>query len=204
MNASKTVAQLAATLVAAAALSLSACAFESTDDGAVDHEETAEAQEAMNYGFTPSSVCVTANESTNSGTSNSIEVGFFNVDHDYFECTIASGVGTGASACCTPSKRSVPSGAFDSTWGFRVGYTGSANTDGLRVTAVKASNSANSYSIGTFTSIEYTADCEGCTLGTYCNSCWIDSDDHGKCTNMLISAGLFEGPPGSNWVSCLN
>jgi hypothetical protein len=35
------------------------------------------------------------------------------------------------------------------------------------------------------------------------NSCWIDSDDHGEYTDMIISAGLY-GATGSNWVTCAN
>ena len=28
---------------------------------------------------------------------------------------------------------------------------------------------------------------EGCKLGTFCNSFWIDNDDHGGYTNMLVN-----------------
>jgi hypothetical protein len=168
-------------------------------DAAAGEEQTGEVEEALNT--EPTSICVTAHSATNSGTGNSLKIGYYSAVGGYYACTLSGGVGTGQSACCTPSQESHD--PLLVVYGFSVGYSGSSNTDGLRVTNIKALfANGDSMSAGTFTGTYYpSAGCEGCTLGTFCNSCWIDADDHGKCKSAFIVGRWIQGY-GDNAFMC--
>ncbi len=194
-------------VLAIAAVSLTAaCAAEpeTTDENV--------GQTAQAYTTGVSEICATAHSGSNSGTNNSVTIGYYGTD--LYECELPNGIGTGKTACCTPtSTRRIPDkiAITFSYSGFVVYYTNSsANTDGLRVSSMSAKgtdsvSSGWSVSAGTFTNIldNKNVSCEGCTLGTFCNSCWIDRDDHKKCTGLQISRSGFQ-QAGDNAVYCID
>lgn len=155
----------------------------------------------------PATLCVTAHSHKNSGTTNSIYVKYVSIN-GAVECTLANGVGTGSTACCG----AIPTTATDAeyfaiqTIGFILGYTNSNNAnDGLRYSNITATGNGINFSIGTYTAILLSnpdSVCDGCVAGTFCNSCWIDSDAHNNCSKAAISSTM-PFLPGSNYVGCI-
>lgn len=206
MNTLRSTAKALVALVAT--LSMTACVASSEPTDADGEDLTGEAVQADSTGV--HQVCLTAHSHDNSGTGNSITIGYYEnvVLGTLSTCVLPNGVGTGATACCTPtSVTSTPQKivATLSYMGFVAYYTNtSSDGDGLRITNMSASvttTSTQTMSAGTYTDILFPDKiaCEGCAAGTFCNSCWLDGDGHDNRTGMQISIDGYD-QIGSNAV----
>lgn len=131
----------------------------------------------------PSSLCVQAHESDNSGTNGDLTLKFF-VDNKYYSCTITETVSDGEEACCTPSYGGSANSAYNNQMKVMMW-----NDDGIRITALKVKSGANTWTLGTFDddNLGTEMDCEGCNFWSKnCNSCWLDQDGHGSCRHMVF------------------
>lgn len=129
----------------------------------------------------PKRLCVRADTAKNSGTDGEIILAW-EYDGWYWGCTLPNGVETGEKECCTANK---VYGGFSTTnkWF----HLQSKSTDGLKFDKVYVETDTDTWSEGTWNHNLPKGDCDGCVFGQDCNTCWADSDDHGKCTNWLIN-----------------
>jgi hypothetical protein len=147
----------------------------------------------------PVRLCVTADSSKNSGTTHDIDFGweYGSGSPGRWGCTIYGGVKTGDRQCCTVTQKNTYVSGSDA-W-FYIRMTG---TDGLFFTKLTVETADDSWGLGTWDHTLPKGDCDGCVLGQDCNECWVDADDHEKCTTWISDfrdGTIFCSPTGWNW-----
>jgi hypothetical protein len=132
-------------------------------------------------------LCVTAADvDKNDGTKNDVKLTYYVEDEGIFKCTLSGGIARGEEECCTATQYSDEDVFSRYTLPvekqLKISLSGS---DGLRVTGVRAGN----YHYDHFYSHEIMdMDMDGyLTKGTCWKRFWIDSDDHKKCSDMLVN-----------------
>ena len=159
-------------------------------------EQVAQLPSAVTTDWTsPTSLCVQAHSSNNSGvgSSNTIYMGFV-VSSKRYDCQITGGLDDGEKKCCTPSYHSY---TLWSTGGSGEVYikvndsSGAHSADGLRYTNLTVVKGSASESRGNYNNLVGGAQCEGCALGQSCNSCWVDADGNGD--NWMLYTDMGNG-----------
>lgn len=132
----------------------------------------------------PTKLSVKSRDASGAGTSSSVYLEYRSASGLRYGCTIPAGSlsKNGSTASCTPSYL----GKKEEEYVYHFFINLVSNTDdGFRVDRVCADSNCQD----TFFDVSE-IDSEGCTIDYSCNSFWLDSDDHGKCSKADVTVAV--------------
>lgn len=193
---SESIRSLTASLLGGIGLAMLASGCGPVDEGG-SADLVAKLAQPLNSSSAPSTLWVKANSTAESGTTYDVELIYYNNGGKY-SCVISGyfgleSVAAGSTQGCDAVKYS-DSDEADGTDYLLVGFTEAQQSyanDGLLVTSVSVTIAGNLHEVDTFNDTSaidsQKLECTGCDLGKKnCNSCWIDADDHNRCTQFKV------------------
>lgn len=130
----------------------------------------------------PDSLCLTAKDASDAGTTANVTLAFL-YDGTWYPCTIVGGFDQGEERCCFAQHGSGTNRNSESSKGDL--FIQMDDSDGLRFTSVKVKKGSSTQTRGTYRDSS-TVTCKGCFLGYDCEDCWVDADGHDDCAVVQV------------------